>query len=139
IVPVIDARIGQKLIEGAGRNRVELRERIDNDSRPGAGPNSWNAVSGMNRRENGILIEGFEVEEPEEPVFLDRPAERKSRLQSAEERVGIERIAFEQRVRRDVVIAEERECAAMQGVATHFRHDIDRADRGYARRQIEIE
>src|SRR5215468_594777 len=93
----------------------------------------------MDRRVDRVLIEVFVVEKPEDLVLPDRPAERETRLQAAEERIGVARITVEHRIGRDVVVAVEGEPGAVIIVAARARDDVDRTDRRDARRKIEIE
>src|SRR5262249_6720987 len=84
------------------------------------------------------LVRVFQVEEEMEFVFFDRAAEYESALPPGEEGVVGNRGSTQARVSRHIVIAEIKISGAVKFVAPAARHDVDRAERRYAGREIEV-
>ena len=88
--------------------------------------------------ENAILIGVLVAGEEEQPVLHDGTTKSEPCLAAREKRVGIERIALERGIDRQVVIAEIEEAGAMELVGSAAGDDIDCAARRDARGEIEI-
>ena len=96
----------------------------------------WSAR--LNRLHSPLVIALIAGEE-EGAVFADRPAELKAELLSLEKWIGVAWVPAETRISRQVVIPIKIEAATVMLIAPCARHDIDRAIRGHAGRDIEVD
>src|SRR5262249_28351071 len=106
---VVDARIEQPAVERALTDVIEGEEdRI-----------------AVGYGDDGHLVVVIEICKPEELVLLQGASQSEPALAAGEERVPISGVALEPRVGRQVVIAEEKEAAAVELVAAGSGDDVN--------------
>ena len=94
--------------------------------------------TGRLNRKNSSLIVALVAGEEESAIFANRPAEPKAELAALKERIRILGVMAEAGISGQIMTAIEVEAAAVKVFAAGTRHDIDRAVRSQAGREIEV-